>query len=94
MNAPTLKSRLKDAIRNLTAELHAAIAKTIVDCPDRSYKTIARDFGVSEATVLQAASRHGLSRPSGPKPRNPETQPGAANTPDPHDEEGRSHVSE
>lgn len=63
------QSKLKEAIKVLTTELHTMIAETIVKLPERTYRQIAEDFSVSEATVLLAASKHGLSRAPGPKPK-------------------------
>jgi DNA-binding Lrp family transcriptional regulator len=63
------KSKLKEAIRKITAELQGAIAKSIIEFPLRTYREIAEQHGVSEATVLNAAARHGLSRSPGPKPK-------------------------
>jgi hypothetical protein len=62
------ESKLKDAIKNLTNAMHVAIAERIIRRPNRTYRQIAEDFGVSEATILLAAAKHGLSRPPGPKP--------------------------
>jgi hypothetical protein len=64
-----LKSKLKEAIRQLTTELYGSIATAIANCPEKSYKQIALEHCCSEATVLKAAARHGLSRTSGPKPK-------------------------
>jgi predicted transcriptional regulator len=71
------KSRLKQALKNVTDEMHAAIAKAIVSQPRSTYREIAEDFGVSEATVLLAASKHSLSRPPGPKRLSKEQLPDA-----------------
>jgi DNA-binding MurR/RpiR family transcriptional regulator len=62
------KSRLKQALKKVTDELHANLAKAIISEPNRTYRQLAEDFGVSEATVLLAASRYKLSRTPGPKP--------------------------
>lgn len=62
------ESKLKDAIKNLTNAMHVAIAERIIRRPNRTYRQIAEDFGVSEATVLLAAAKHGISRQPGPKP--------------------------
>jgi hypothetical protein len=64
-----LKTRLRETIRHLIAELHASIAQAIEKYPDKTYRQIAEDHCCSEATVLKAAARYGLSRAPGPKPK-------------------------
>jgi hypothetical protein len=64
-----LKTRLRETIRQLVAELHASIAHAIERYPEKTYRQIAADFMCSEGTVLKAASKYGLSRLPGPKPR-------------------------
>ena len=63
------RSRLKEAIRNLTADVHAKIARVVIERPQETYREIAEQFGVSEATVMLAAAKHGISRSPGPKAR-------------------------
>ena len=69
MNRPRFKSSLQQAIREYTDKLHAEIAQAALEFPDKTYRQLANEFGVSESTVLVATSKHGISRPSGPKPK-------------------------
>jgi hypothetical protein len=74
-----LKSKLKEAIKQFTAELYVSISQAIENCPEKTYKQIAADHMCSEGTVLKAAARHGLSRCPGPKPKCSGTVEGASN---------------
>ena len=74
-----LKSKLKEAIKRLTAELYVSIARAIEERPDKTYKQIALEHCCSEGTVLKAAAKHGLSRRPGAKPKITGTVEGASN---------------
>ncbi len=56
------RQKLKDAIREVREKYYQLIANEIKARPDKTYRQIATEFGVSEQTAYTVARLNGLSR--------------------------------
>jgi hypothetical protein len=53
--------------KTFTAELNDAILKALMFESHKSYRALAREFGVGLSYVTDMAKNNGISRPRGPK---------------------------
>jgi hypothetical protein len=51
-------------------DLNAAILKTLMLEPEKSYKAVAEQYGVGLSSVNDIAKKNGISRKSGPKAKS------------------------